>query len=301
MQHNLPTTKQLRYFVALAEERHFGHAAAKCFVSQSAFSSAIKELESVLGTQLVDRTNRQVTITPAGHAVAERAADCLRALEQLVQSVSEPKEPLTGVLRLGVIPTIAPFLLPEVLPRLRRAYPQLQLYLNEAQTADLHSKLMEGDIDVALLALPFELPNTESLSLFRDRFLLAYREGTKRLDPNNYRLSSLDAGDVMLMEDGHCLRDHALDACKLRGTEKLNRFSASSLLSLVEMVDADMAVSFLPEMAARSALLKNTRVRLRPLGERNYRTIGLAWHKGSARKEEYRLLGQFIEDICGQN
>jgi LysR family hydrogen peroxide-inducible transcriptional activator len=296
---NLPTTRQLRYFSALAKERHFGRAAEKCFVSQSAFSSAIRELESALETQLVDRTNRQVTITPAGRKVAKQADACLEALQRLAESVQGPREPLAGELRLGAIPTIAPFLLPRALPKLRRSYPQLQLFLSEDQTSVLHAKLMDGEIDVALLALPFDLPGTETLNLFRDRFLLAFRDGTRRVDPDHYRFSDLDAGSVMLMEDGHCLRDHALDACKLRGTEQLNRFSANSLLSLVGMVDADLAITYLPELAIQSALLRNTRIKVLPLGKRNYRTIGLAWHKGSARKAEFQLLGEFLKQFSG--
>jgi LysR family hydrogen peroxide-inducible transcriptional activator len=218
----------------------------------------------------------------------------------MVQSVGGPVEPLTGKLRFGAIPTIAPFLLPRILPKLRRAYPRLELFLSEEQTAALHEKIMTGDIDVALLALPFDLPATEVMPLFRDRFLLAYREDTRRIDPDNYSFAKLETGSVMLMEDGHCLRDHALDACKLRGTKKLNRFSASSLLSLVEMVDADLAISYLPELAANSALLKNTKVRLHPLGTRNYRTIGLAWHKGSARADEFKMLGNFVRKAANR-
>ena len=296
MSANLPTTKQLRYFAALAAERHFGRAAERCFVSQSAFSAAIKELESVLETQLVDRTNRRVTLTPAGRRVAEQAETCLRDLEELVESVGEAREPLTGTLRLGVIPTIAPFLLPRILRKLRRSYKELQLYLSENKTAVLHQKLLDGDIDVAILALPMDLSGVETETFFQDPFLLAYREGTERLDPENYSFAKLDTGSVMLMEDGHCLRDHALDACKLRNTDKLNRFSASSLLSLVEMIDADLAISYLPEMAANSTLLKGTRIKLLELGKNNYREIGLAWHAGSGRKDEFRLLGQFIRD-----
>jgi len=292
----LPTIKQLKYFMALAEEEHFGRAASRCFVSQSAFSNAIKELEATMDAQLVARTNRRVTITPAGRDVAKQAQEMLGSLEQLVQSVGEPAEPLTGKLHLGVIPTIAPFLLPKVLPKLRRAYPQLELFLSEDQTSVLHSGLLAGDIDVALLALPFDLPATQTMPLFKDRFMLSHRDKTKRIDPANFSFSKLQPGSVMLMKDGHCLRDHALDACQLRGTEKINRFSATSLLSLVEMVDADLAVTYLPELAANSALLKNTRVRLQPIGKRNYRTIGLAWHKGSSRAAEYRLLGDFIRD-----
>ncbi len=290
----LPTTRQLRYFATLAEEKHFGQAAEICCVSQSAFSSAIRELESTLETQLVDRTSRQVTLTPAGKTVALLANECLQLLEQIAESVGTPQEPLTGPLRLGAIPTIAPFLLPPVLRKLRRAYPKLKLFLTEEQTATLHRKLLDGDIDVALLALPMELRGTESMALFRDPFLFAYREGTDRVSSDKYSLRSIDTGSVMLMADGHCLREHALDACKLRGSDKLSRFDASSLLSLVEMIEADLAVSYLPEMAVRSTLLKNTHVRVQELPKNNYREIGLVWHKGSARAEEFRLLGEFI-------
>jgi LysR family hydrogen peroxide-inducible transcriptional activator len=295
---NLPSVKQLRYFVALAEHEHFGRAAAASFVSQSAFSAAIKEFESVLGARLVDRTNRQVTITATGQAVAEQARVCLRELEALVDLVQGQRNPLEGPLRLGVIPTIAPFLLPKVLPKLRRAYPRLRLFLTEGQTRPLHEKLLEGDLDVLLLALPYDLRSVEQLALFRDRFLLACRETTTLIDPSNYRLSELEPGTVLLLDDGHCLRDHALDACSLRGTETLNRFTASSLLTLVEMVDADLGITYLPEMAADAALLRNTRVKTYALSERSYRTIGLAWRKGSSRAEEFKLLGRFLREHC---
>ncbi len=291
---NLPTVKQLRYFVALAEEQHFGRAAAASFISQSAFSTAISDLETLLGTHLVDRTNRKVTITAIGQAIATQARLCLRDLEGLVETAQGQREPLGGELRLGVIPTIAPFVLPKVLPKLRRTYPKLRLFLTEDQTERLHSKLLDGYLDVVLLALPYDLPSTELLPLYKDRFLLACRQNTKLVDPQNYRYDRLDPGSVLLLEDGHCLRDHALDACKIRSAEKLSRFAASSLLTLVEMVDADLGITYLPEMAEGSALIQNTRVRMYPLGDRSYRTIGLAWRKGSARTEEFHLLGDFL-------
>jgi LysR family hydrogen peroxide-inducible transcriptional activator len=292
---NLPTVKQLRYFVTLVEEGHFGQAAAASFVSQSAFSSAIKELESVLETRLVDRTNRQVTITATGQEIAVQARLCLRDLEGLVEIAQGQREPLGGELRLGVIPTIAPFLLPGALPKLRHAYPKLRLFLIEDQTERLHDKLLQGEVDLILLALPYELRNTEVLSLFRDRFFLACRDDTKLVEPDNYRFNRLESETVLLLEDGHCLRDHALDACRIRSTEKISRFAAGSLLTLVEMVDADLGITYLPEMAIGSALLRQTRVRMYPLNERSFRTIGLAWRKGSDRSQEFRLLGDFLK------
>ena len=291
-----PTIKQLRYFVALSETGHFGRAAEACFVSQSAFSAAIQGLESLLGTQLVDRTNRQVTVTSVGQEVAVQARLCLRDIESLVEIAGERRSPLTGELRLGVIPTIAPFVLPKLLPRLRKAYPDLALLLHEGQTKTIHEKLLSGDLDLLLLALPFELRSVATMPLYRDRFLLAYREGTERIDPDNFRISRLNAGSVLLLEDGHCLRDHALAACKIRNTEKIKHFAASSLLTLVEMVDADLGITFLPEMAADSSLLRNTRVRMHEVDENSYRTIGLAWRKGSARQDEFRLLGDFVHN-----
>jgi LysR family hydrogen peroxide-inducible transcriptional activator len=290
-----PTLKQLRYLVALSEVRHFGRAAKASFVSQSAFSSAIQELESLLDAQLVDRTNRQVTITAIGMEVVTQARLCISDVDTLVEIAGQNRKPLCGDLRIGVIPTIAPFLLPGLLPRLRREYPELRLYLTEDQTSRLHTRLMDGDLDLVLLALPFDLRSVETIDLYRDRFRLACRDDTTHVNPQGYRYNHLDAGSVLLLEDGHCLRDHALSACKIRDTEKVGRFAASSLLTLVEMVDADLGVTFLPEMAEGSAILRKTRVKLFPVSEDSYRIIGLAWRKGSARGEEFRLLGELIK------
>lgn len=292
----LPSTKQLQYFVALADKQHFGQAAEASHVSQSAFSNAIKELEAVLDTQLVDRTNRQVTITAAGQDIATQAQLVLRDIEQLVDMAAQGRQPLTGDLRLGVIPTIAPFLLPRILPKLRRQHPKLRLYLIEDQTQRIVQRLTDGDLDVLLLALPWEMRGVDTEVLFNDRFCLATRKGTTRVDPENYRFDRLAADSILLLEDGHCLRDHALAACRIRSTQKVQPFAASSLLTLVEMVDADMGISFLPEMAAGSALLRNTQVEMHPLSDRSHRKIGLAWRKGSNRVEEFRLLGSFLKE-----
>ena len=292
----LPTIKQLRYFVALTETEHFGRAAEACFVSQSAFSNAIQELESLLEVQLVDRTNRSVTITAMGQQLATQARLCLRDVESLVEMARGQREPLTGELHLGVIPTIAPFLLPAALPKLRRKFPKLELYLHEDQSQRIYDRLMDGELDVLLLALPYDMRGVDIMPLFKDRFALAYRHGTKRVDPDNYRFSRLDADSILLLEDGHCLRDHALAACKIRNTQKVRRIGASSILTLVEMVDADLGITFLPELARDSLILKNTRVRMKPLEENSFRTIGLAWRKGTDRGEEFRMLGEFLAE-----
>lgn len=290
-----PTIRQLKYFVALTVSEHFGRAAARCFVSQSAFSNAIKELEGTLDAQLVDRTNRNVTITATGQQVAVQAKLVLRDLDSLVEMARGQEAPLTGTLRLGVIPTIAPFILPDALPKLRQQYPDLRLLLIEDQTQRIYERLMEGELDVLLVALPWQMQGVVELPLFRDAFCLACHENTKHVEPQNYRFNRLDSDSILLLEDGHCLREHALAACRIRNTQKVSRFGASSLLTLIEMVDADLGVTFLPEMARGSALLRNTKVRLHPMGERSFRTIGLVWRKGSRRADEFRLLGEFFQ------
>ncbi len=289
-----PTVKQLRYFIALTESEHFGRAAERCFVSQSAFSNAIKELETTLDSQLVDRTNRNVTITATGREVAVQARLVMRDLDSLVETARGQKEPLTGELRLGVIPTIAPFILPDALPTLRKQYPDLRLLLTEDQTQRIYQRLMQGELDVLLMALPWDMHGVEQLALFRDAFCLACHVHTKHVDPDNYRFSRLDSDSILLLEDGHCLREHALAACRIRNTQKVSRFGASSLLTLIEMVDADLGITFLPEMARGSSLLSNTQVKLHSMGEKSYREIGLVWRKGSGRAEEFGLLGEFL-------
>jgi len=295
---NLPTTRQLQYFVALAAHQHFGKAATACFVSQSAFSVAIREFETLLGVRLVDRTNKRVTITALGQEVATQARLCLRDLEALTELARAERTPLAGPLRLGVIPTIAPFLLPRVLPSLRKALPKLRLFLHEATTLQIHRKLLAGELDLLLLALPYELDNVEVQPLFRDAFRLACRRGTHLVTPANYSYKRLDREAVLLLDDGHCLRDHAISACQLKSTEKVSPFAASSLLTLIEMVDADLGITFLPEMAQGSALLAGTRVETYPLPERSYREIGLAWRQGSTRGAEFRQLGEMIRTIA---
>lgn len=296
---NLPTVRQLRYFVALEQHGHFGKAAAACFVSQSAFSVAIRELESLLGVQLVDRTNRKVTVTRLGRDVAVQARLCLRDLEGLVETARGSRDDLAGPLRLGIIPTIAPFLLPKILPALRAAYPQLELLLREEQTQAIYEQLLEGELDLILLALPYEMRNVQVMRLFKDRFRLACRADTELVDPANYRFNRLNAESVLLLEDGHCLRDHAISACRIRNLEKVSRFSASSLLTLVEMVDADLGITYLPEMAQGSSILAGTRVEMHAMRDDAYRHIGLAWRRGSGREREFRLLGNFIRERAG--
>jgi len=293
----LPTVKQLRYLLALDKENHFGRAAQLCFVSQSAFSIAIKELETILDCHLVDRTNKSVTITTIGHEIVSQARLCVRDIEYLVELASDQKGELSGKLTLGIIPTIAPFLLPKIVPKLRKQFPNLQLYLHEGLTAHLYDKLMTGELDVILLALPYNLKNTEHQVLFKDKFKLACRKNSELVDPKNYQLNRLNSDSVILLEEGHCLRDHALSACRLFKQEKINRFSASSLSTLIQMVDSDLGITYLPEMAEHSGLLKGTQVKMYPLKENSYREIALLWRKGTARSEEFKQLSDLIKNL----
>ena len=294
---NLPTVKQLRYFVALEHLEHFGKAAEACFVSQSAFSTAIRELETVLQVQLVDRTNKNVTVTHVGRQIAAEARRCLRDLENLVEIARSNQAPLTGDLRVGIIPTIAPFLLPKIVPELRQQFPRLRIYLTEDITQRIYDKLMNGELDLIILALPYALRSVEVLPLFKDEFYLACREDTQHTRPKRYIFDELNPESILLLEDGHCLRDHALSACHLQDMNKISRFTASSILTLVQMVDSDLGISYLPRMVNDSTLLAGTHVKLWALPEKSYREVGFAWRRGSAREVEFRKLGQFIQNV----
>ncbi|TNG01913.1 MAG: hydrogen peroxide-inducible genes activator [Gammaproteobacteria bacterium] len=294
----LPTVKQLRYLVALEKHQHFGKAAESCHVSQSAFSVAIRELESALDVKLVDRTNRSVTFTPIGRQVTSQARLCLFDLEGLMDIANEQRDPLSGELRLGVIPTIAPFMLPRILPGIRNKYSKLDLYLREDQTLPLYRELMRGGLDIILIALPYELKGVHAMTLFKDKFLLAVHKNSHLLDdPEHFRVNRLKGGEILLLEEGHCLREHVLSALNVRDRDKLNRFSATSLHTLVQMVDNDLGISFVPEMAVDSTLLNGTQVTLHSMSKAYEREIALIWRASSARNEEFTQFGQLMKEL----
>lgn len=294
-----PTIKQLRFLVALDDHRHFGKAAAACHISQSAFSLAIKELEAKLQTHLVDRTNRSLTFTESGRAIADQARLCLGDIETLVDMAASNKKPLSGRLNLGVIPTIAPFLLPTVLPHIHARYPSLQLYLREDKTHLVHEQLLTGRLDLILIALPFEMRGVVQLPLFDDPFLFACRQGSKWLKDRqgDIDIDTLPEESILLLDDGHCLRDHALQFCELRQTEQISRFSATSLQTLLQMVAADLGVTFIPAMAQDSVIVQGSNIELHPMPANTGRQIGLAWRKGSGRDKEFRAFASLIQEI----
>ncbi len=289
---NYPTVKQLRYFIALVENNHFGKAAMSCFVSQSAFSVAIKELESTLNGRLVDRTNKSVTVTNLGRETYVQAKVVMQELSRLVDISEGNRRPFTGKLSLGVIPTIAPFLMHKFIFSLQDQHPQLELSANEDMTLNLYDKLMAGELDIILVALPYDLKNTESLTLFKDPFHLAYHPKSKWVKKQGSTVVPNDES-VLLLEDGHCMRDHTLSACQLKSYEKISKYVASSMLTLVEMVKNDVGVTYVPAMSLDSTLITSD-VAIEQLDDKSYREIGLVWRKDSSRANEFRLLGDFI-------
>jgi LysR family transcriptional regulator, hydrogen peroxide-inducible genes activator len=287
---HLPSLKQLRYLVALEEHRHFGKAATSCFVSQSTLSAGLKELETTLDAELVERNNRTVVFTALGLEVSNRAKRVLREAEELAEVAAKGKEPLSGRLRLGVIPTIAPYLLPKTLPMLRKAYPKLQLYLTEDQTARLLALLEDGTLDLVLLALPYHADNVETLPLFKDGFQLVTRKDSPLAQKKAATTADLKDTDLLLLAEGHCLREHALAACRLPQAD--SGFAGASLNTLVEMVAGGLGVTLLPDMAVPMHVPKQGELVARPFDRSGAgREIGLAWRTTSSRAEEFREFG----------
>ncbi|HCS29057.1 MAG TPA: LysR family transcriptional regulator [Spongiibacteraceae bacterium] len=290
-----PTLKQLNYLCAVAKHRHFGHAAKHCHVSQPTLSAGISELEDNLGVLLVERDNKSVLLTDIGQEVVARAQRILTQVDDLVSLVESAGKPFSGSLHLGVIPTIAPFLLPKFLPRFRRKYPDCQLFIREDLSVNLIKRLREGELDVVLLALPYPTEGLDFAPLYNDEFLLAYYEEHRLANKTPLLSSDLRGQDVLLLEDGHCLRDHVLEACHLNDRDMTAPFQATSLNTLVQMVANNIGVTLLPRMALDGKLLAGTHVKTRAFEEETVqRSIGLCWRRNSPRKEEFHLLGKVI-------
>jgi len=289
----LPTIKQLQYLVALHEHKHFGRAADASFVSQSTLSAGIRELESLLGVTLVERSRRVVRFTALGDAVVAKANRLLREAEELSDLVQAAGKPLSGQLRMSVIPTIAPFVLPTLLPRLRKERPDLQLLLREETSADAIESLQHGRSDCVLLALPFDTGEVEVEHIADDRLFVAFPKDDPRDPPATIAPDMIDQGRLMLLEDGHCLRDHALAACNRSELRASASMIGTSLHTLVQMVDNDLGLTMLPEMAIDAGILNGTEVVARPMeSETAKREIVLVWRKNSPREADFRLLAE---------
>lgn len=292
----LPTLRQLRFLVTLADEGNFSRAAEICHVTQPTLSAAIKELEATLGVTLVERGARGATLTPAGEAALDRARSTLAEAEDLVQAARAAGEPLCGPFRLGVIPTIAPFLLPKLLPLLSNAHPKLKLYLRE----DLTDRLLEGlrsrNLDAALIALPYEAAGIEAISVGSDEFLFAAAPDHPLAQRETISASDLSNEKLLMLEDGHCLRDHALAVCTAAASR--SDFAATSLHTLAQMVKSGLGATLLPRLAVEGGVTDGLGLVVKPFTPAIVgREIGIAWRRGSAREKEARLIAGVVEGL----
>ena len=294
---HVPTLKQLQYLVALRKHGHFGKAADECFVTQSTLSAGLRELENLLGVTLVERTRRVVRFTALGEKVADKAIRVIREAEELAEVARSEGRPLHGELRLGVIPTIAPFLLPAMLPRLREQWPDLKLYLREETSQAACEALHRGQLDCVLLALPYACGDVESAQLLDDRLFVAFPDGEAPTGPM-VDVGELDEKRMLLLEDGHCLKDHALSACNRPELRAHAAMMGTSLHTLVQMVDNGLGVTFIPSMAIEAGILDGTRVDAKPLrSDHGFRRVALIWRRSSPREAEFQLLATALRRI----
>jgi len=295
----LPTLRQLQYLKLLAEHGSFSRAAEAAHVTQPTLSAGVQELEKILGAPVVDRGRTGVILTPVGEEAVRRAKDVLARSEDLVQAARSAGQPLSGRFRLGVIPTVAPFLLPQALPVLRRRFPSLKLFLREDLTSRLIASLKAGALDAALIALPHDIPGLDVAHVGDDELLAAAPANHPLVAGDKVDPQALENEGLILLEDGHCLREHALAACGLgdapRGGEDESAFAATSLHTLVQMVGSGLGVSLLPAMAVEAGLADSAPVSVRPLAaDAPTREIVVAWRRGSSRETEARLLAQTL-------
>jgi len=288
--------KDLRYLVAVADTRHFGRAAAKCFVSQPTLSAQLRKLEQDLGVQLIERQPRRVSLTPAGEEVTRHARQMLETGEAIVTLAQTRRDPLAGQLRLALLPTIGPYLLPQVALKLRKALPRLELMLYEYQTAPMLEHLHAGEIDVGLLALPVNDEALASRELYEEPFVLALPESHRLAARAQVRVDDLDGETLLLLEDGHCLRDQALEICARSNVHEKQDFRATSIETLRQMVAAGVGITLLPALASRGAYAHARGIAIREFARPiPSRRIGAVWRKSSARLS---AIGALIDQIA---
>lgn len=293
----LPTLKQLQYLVALRDHGHFGRAARACFVTQSTLSAGLRKLESLIGITLVERTRRVVRFTPLGNNIADKAQRVLREVEELSEMARVAGQPLSGEMRMGVIPTIAPFLLPHILPKLRSDWPDLKLFLREETSSTACDSLQRGQLECILLALPYFCGEVGTAEIYDDRLFVAFPEGQPADPPKSISPDIIDEGKLLLLEDGHCLKDHALAACNRPELRASARMMGTSLHTLVQMVENGLGTTMLPEMAIEAGILRDTNIVARPLdADLPARTIALVWRKNSPREKDFQLLAEAMRE-----
>ncbi len=288
--------RELQYLVAVDEERHFHKAAARCFVSQPTLSGQLKKLEQELGVLLVERNTRQVAMTDAGAAVAEMARKVLADVKGIQEIAQGFEDPMAGELHAGLIPTIAPYLLPVIIPALGKAYPKLKLWLHEYQTSVLLEKLRRAELDFLILALPVETDKFSELDLFKEAFQLALPSGEDLASQPMITMGDLNNREMLLLEEGHCLRDQALDVCFMAGATENAAFHASSLETLRFMVAEGMGMTLMPELAVPKKQTKKDAIRYIPFKDpKPSRRIGLLYRKGSYREQAFRNIQGLIQ------
>lgn len=283
----------MRFFIALAQTQNFSVAAAQCHVTQPTLSAAIAEMEAILGHRLFNRGKRKVSLTAIGAELLPKAKDIVSATESLAEQALHAKGAMAGPLRLGIIPTIAPYMLPVILPKIQEKYPNLELQIFEDMSHRLVEDLGNGALEVLLMAFPYDTPNAAQTVLFEEPFYLAAPKGrapdVKKVDSN-----TLEPGELLLLADGHCMTDHALAACKRQAAPQRKAYSASSLTTLIQMVASGYGMTLLPEMAVSRAQLPDN-IEILPFKDpRPTRKIGIAWLKNSVRQDDYRLLGEIV-------
>lgn len=286
--------RQLRYFEAVARSRHFGKAAGQCAVTQPALSMQIQELEKTLGVQLIERGRHGVMLTEAGREIAGRASRILADTRDIVDFARRQGSVLAGPLRLGVIPSVAPYVLPALLPLIREKFPDLDLHLRETRTDHLVEELLDGGLDLLLLALPVENPEVETIKLFNDRFLLAMPKSRQVLNRIRATPELLQQDRLLLLEEGHCLRDQALSWCSLRRIDNIDTFGASNLSTIVQMVANGLGMTLLPELSINLECRRGDIRLMRFTDPQPRRVVGLAWRRSSPRKRHFVELGKLI-------
>lgn len=294
---DLPSARQLAYLIALIETGHFGRAAKKCSVTQSTLSAGLKELEATLGVTLIERTKRSVVVTPLGRAIAARGREALQYLEGLVDLARAGKAELSGPLNLGVIPTIAPYVLPRLVSETAKTFPSLRLFVREEQTAPTLARLRTGELDGALIALPFDTAGLDTAEIGEEDMLVCMPARHPLAKGAAVRESDLKDVPLLMLEGGHCLRDHALAACRLPAGALKEVFQSTSLPTLVAMVAGGLGLTLLPRMAVARELAGRADLVVRPLEKaRPTRSIALCWRSAAAQGEAYAKLAKVWKD-----
>ena len=292
-----PTFRQLKYLVSISKNLHFGKAAKECFVSQSTLSSGIQELERLLNVKLLERTKRTVFLTPLGKEISKKAESINIEMNDVLDLVKSAQEKMFGETRLGVIPTIAPYLLPKLMPKIRKHYPGLNLKLVEDQTANILNMLYSGCLDLILIAKPYKTENLNVELIKKDFFHVAlpFDSNLLKIKKKSLNNSDISQTNMLLLDEGHCLRDHALQACSKETKQKIDAFKATSLLTLVQMVANNTGITLLPDLVINSELLKNSKIKILDYeNNKNFREIALCWRLSSPRNKDFSNFASFL-------